>query len=123
MASLFQTKIMYYTLLKSRELEESLFLQNVLFSLLFFAAYRFANFQDTAMTDSVLVHVIAVLVLFATIKLWRLLRLNPKLNLITASLQRAWTDISGFLMVMAIMCVAYSVAVSLCIILFSLKVL
>lgn len=56
-------------------------------------------------------YLIAFLVLLATVKLWHLLRLNPKLHMITATLQRAWTDISGFLVVIAIMFLAYSVAV------------
>ncbi|KAI2662209.1 Polycystic kidney disease protein 1-like 2 [Labeo rohita] len=41
--------------------------------------------------------ILAFLVLLATIKLWHLLRLNPKLHMITSTLQRAWTDISGFI--------------------------
>lgn len=72
---------------------------------------RFASFHETAKADAVLGYLIAFLVLLATVKLWHLLRLNPKLHMITATLQRAWTDISGFLVVMAIMFLAYSIAV------------
>lgn len=72
---------------------------------------RFASFHETAQADAVLGYLIAFLVLLATVKLWHLLRLNPKLNMITATLQRAWTDISGFLVVMTIMFLAYSIAV------------
>uniref|UniRef100_A0AAY4BII6 Polycystic kidney disease 1 like 2a n=1 Tax=Denticeps clupeoides TaxID=299321 RepID=A0AAY4BII6_9TELE len=74
---------------------------------------QFASFHDTANADAVLGYLIAFLVLLATIKLWHLLRLNPKLHLITSTLQRAWTDISGFLVVMAIMFLAYSIACNL----------
>uniref|UniRef100_A0AAY4BIJ4 Polycystic kidney disease 1 like 2a n=1 Tax=Denticeps clupeoides TaxID=299321 RepID=A0AAY4BIJ4_9TELE len=74
---------------------------------------EFASFHDTANADAVLGYLIAFLVLLATIKLWHLLRLNPKLHLITSTLQRAWTDISGFLVVMAIMFLAYSIACNL----------
>lgn len=73
---------------------------------------RFASFYETAKADAVLGYLIAFLVLLATIKLWHLLRLNPKLHMITATLQRAWADISGFLVVMAILFLAYSIAVS-----------
>lgn len=73
---------------------------------------RYASFHETAKADAVLGYLIAFLVLLATIKLWHLLRLNPKLHMITATLQRAWTDISGFLVVMTIMFLAYSIAVS-----------
>ncbi|XP_037646091.1 polycystic kidney disease protein 1-like 2 [Sebastes umbrosus] len=69
---------------------------------------QFASFYETATADSVLQYLIAFLVLLATFKLWHLLRLNPKMNMITAALQRAWTDISGFLVVIVIMFVAYS---------------
>ena len=56
-------------------------------------------------------YLIAFLVLLATVKLWHLMRLNSKLHMITATLQRAWTDISGFLVVITIMTLAYSIAV------------
>uniref|UniRef100_A0A673FY16 Polycystic kidney disease 1 like 2a n=1 Tax=Sinocyclocheilus rhinocerous TaxID=307959 RepID=A0A673FY16_9TELE len=74
---------------------------------------RFASFYETATADAVLGYLIAFLVLLATIKLWHLLRLNPKLHMITSTLQRAWTDISGFIVVMTIMFLAYSIACNL----------
>uniref|UniRef100_A0A3Q3NL01 Polycystic kidney disease protein 1-like 2 n=1 Tax=Labrus bergylta TaxID=56723 RepID=A0A3Q3NL01_9LABR len=73
----------------------------------------YASFHETAKADAVLGYLIAFLVLLATVKLWHLLRLNPKLHMITATLQRAWTDISGFLVVMTIMFLAYSIASNL----------
>jgi len=72
---------------------------------------RFPSFHETATADAVLGYLIAFLVLLATIKLWHLMRLNPKLHMITATLQRAWADISGFLVVITIMFLAYSIAV------------
>ncbi|XP_032371632.1 polycystic kidney disease protein 1-like 2 [Etheostoma spectabile] len=74
---------------------------------------QYASFHETAKADAVLGYLIAFLVLLATVKLWHLLRLNPKLHMITATLQRAWTDISGFLLVMTIMFLAYSIASNL----------
>uniref|UniRef100_A0A3B4T629 Polycystic kidney disease protein 1-like 2 n=1 Tax=Seriola dumerili TaxID=41447 RepID=A0A3B4T629_SERDU len=73
----------------------------------------YASFHETAKADAVLGYLIAFLVLLATVKLWHLLRLNPKLHMITSTLQRAWTDISGFLVVMTIMFLAYSIASNL----------
>lgn len=73
---------------------------------------RHASFHETATADGVLGYLIAFLVLLATVKLWHLLRLNPKLQMISATLRRAWNDISGFLIVMTIMLSAYSIAVS-----------
>lgn len=57
-------------------------------------------------------YIIAFLVLLSTVKLWHLLRLNPKMNMITAALRRAWGDISGFVTVILIMLLAYSIVVS-----------
>ncbi|KAK2854028.1 hypothetical protein Q5P01_006689 [Channa striata] len=74
---------------------------------------QYASFHETAKADAVLGYLIAFLVLLATVKLWHLLRLNPKLHMITATLQRAWTDISGFLVVMTIMFLAYSTSSNL----------
>uniref|UniRef100_A0A8C4TYZ8 Polycystic kidney disease protein 1-like 2 n=1 Tax=Falco tinnunculus TaxID=100819 RepID=A0A8C4TYZ8_FALTI len=71
------------------------------------------SFNETARADAVLGYLIAFLVLLSTVKLWHLLRLNPKLNMITSTLRRAWGDISGFITVIAIMFLAYSVAINL----------
>ncbi|KAM7407743.1 hypothetical protein PAMA_003475 [Pampus argenteus] len=70
---------------------------------------QFASFYETVTADLVLQYLIAFVVLLATIKLWHLLRLNPKMNIITASLQRAWKDMTGFLVVIAIMLMAYAI--------------
>ncbi|XP_069463204.1 polycystin-1-like protein 2 isoform X2 [Ambystoma mexicanum] len=71
------------------------------------------SFDETATADAVLGYLIAFLVLLSTVKLWHLLRLNPKLNMITSTLQRAWGDISGFITVILIMFLAYSIATNL----------
>lgn len=80
--------------------------------LLFFISNSCVSFNETARADAVLGYLIAFLVLLSTVKLWHLLRLNPKLNMITSTLRRAWGDISGFITVIAIMFLAYSIAVS-----------
>ncbi|NXX48353.1 PK1L2 protein, partial [Tricholaema leucomelas] len=71
------------------------------------------SFNETARADAVLGYLIAFLVLLSTVKLWHLLRLNPKLNMITSALRRAWGDISGFITVIIIMFLAYSIATNL----------
>ncbi|XP_041858595.1 polycystic kidney disease protein 1-like 2 [Melanotaenia boesemani] len=71
---------------------------------------QFVSFYDTAMADLLLQYLIAFLILLSTVKLWHLLRLNPKINMMTAALQRAWNDISSFLVIIAIVFVAYSIA-------------
>ncbi|XP_004626039.1 polycystic kidney disease protein 1-like 2 [Octodon degus] len=71
------------------------------------------SFSETAAADAALGYVIAFLVLLSTVKLWHLLRLNPKMNMITSALRRAWGDISGFLAVILILLLAYSIASNL----------
>ncbi|XP_078118997.1 polycystin-1-like protein 2 [Sander vitreus] len=70
---------------------------------------KFASFYDTAKADSTLQYLIAFLVLLASFKLWHLLQLNPKMNMITAALQRAWSDITCYLVLIVIMLLAYSI--------------
>ncbi|XP_024919442.1 polycystic kidney disease protein 1-like 2 [Cynoglossus semilaevis] len=69
---------------------------------------QFASFSETASADSQLQYLIAFLVLLATIKLWHLLGINPKMNMLTATLQRAWEDLSGLILIIMIMFIAYS---------------
>ncbi|XP_055361208.1 polycystic kidney disease protein 1-like 2 [Betta splendens] len=71
---------------------------------------QFASFYNTAATDAQLQYLIAFLVLLSSIKLWHLLRLNPKMYMITAALGRAWDDISSFLVVIVVMFLAYCTA-------------
>nr|XP_033965449.1 LOW QUALITY PROTEIN: polycystic kidney disease protein 1-like 2 [Pseudochaenichthys georgianus] len=71
---------------------------------------QFANFYETASADSLLQYMIAFLVLLSTFKLWHLLRLNAKINMLTAALQRSWSDVSGLLLVIVVMFVAYSIS-------------
>ncbi|KAL7854792.1 hypothetical protein SRHO_G00169820 [Serrasalmus rhombeus] len=74
---------------------------------------RFPSFYETAAADSALGYIIAFLVLLATIKMWHLMRLNAKLSMITSTLQRAWTDISSFIVIIVIMFLAYSITSNL----------
>ncbi|XP_002917769.2 LOW QUALITY PROTEIN: polycystic kidney disease protein 1-like 2 [Ailuropoda melanoleuca] len=71
------------------------------------------SFGETAAADAALGYIIAFLVLLSTVKLWHLLRLNPKMNMITSALSHAWGDISGFIIVILIMLLAYSIASNL----------
>ncbi|KAK7169828.1 hypothetical protein R3I94_000154 [Phoxinus phoxinus] len=74
---------------------------------------QFPSFHDTAVIDATLGYLMAFLVLLACVKLWHLLRLNPKLHLITSSLQRAWNEMSSFIVVIFIILLAYSLSCNL----------
>ncbi|XP_046713583.1 polycystic kidney disease protein 1-like 2 [Silurus meridionalis] len=73
----------------------------------------FPSFYDTASADTSLGYILAFLILLATIKMWHLMRLNTKLNLITCTLKRAWNDISSYIVVLVIMILAYSIVSNL----------
>ncbi|XP_051552576.1 polycystic kidney disease protein 1-like 2 [Myxocyprinus asiaticus] len=74
---------------------------------------QFPSFNDTAIADATLGYLMAFLVLLASVKLWHLLRLNPKLRLITSSLQRAWNELSSFTVVIFIVFLAYALTCNL----------
>ncbi|KAM9302017.1 polycystin-1-like protein 3 [Gastrophryne carolinensis] len=74
---------------------------------------RFVSFYETAMIDTAHGYSVAFLVALMTAKLWRLLNLNPNLHLITVTLQRSWNEISGFLLTILILLVAYAISCNL----------
>uniref|UniRef100_UPI00398E4CF1 polycystin-1-like protein 2 n=1 Tax=Pristiophorus japonicus TaxID=55135 RepID=UPI00398E4CF1 len=69
---------------------------------------RFVSFQELAIINPALNYIIAVLVALTTVKLWCLLNLNPKLHLLTSAMQRAWEELKGLFVIMALLLVAYS---------------
>ncbi|XP_069822233.1 polycystin-1-like protein 3 isoform X2 [Dendropsophus ebraccatus] len=74
---------------------------------------RFVSFYETASLDIMHHYGIAFLVSLLTVKLWRLLNLNPNLHLITMTLKKASNEISGFLLTILILLVAYSISCNL----------
>ncbi|KAK7938673.1 hypothetical protein WMY93_001999 [Mugilogobius chulae] len=78
-----------------------------------FSSRRFPSFSYSASSDLLLQFIVAFLVLLSTVKLWHLLRLNPNMELISSALSRASGDITGFLLVIGLMFVAYATTVSL----------
>ncbi|KAM4723014.1 polycystin-1-like protein 3 [Rhinophrynus dorsalis] len=74
---------------------------------------RFVSLYETATIDCIHGYSVAFLVSLVTVKLWSLLSLNPNLHLITVTLQKAWSEISGFLLTILILLVAYSITCNL----------
>ncbi|KAM8945969.1 polycystin-1-like protein 3 [Pelodytes ibericus] len=74
---------------------------------------RFVSFYETATVDSVHGYSVAFLVALMTVKLWRLLNLNPNLHLITMTLRKAWNELGGFLLTIFILLLAYSISCNL----------
>ncbi|XP_054856260.1 polycystic kidney disease protein 1-like 3 [Eublepharis macularius] len=73
----------------------------------------FVRFSEMAEADAALTYLIAFLVALTTIQLWNLLRLNPRLHLITRTLQVAWDEILGFLLTLLVLLVGYAFACNL----------
>lgn len=58
-----------------------------------------------------LTYLIAFLVALTTVKLWNLLRLNPRMRLISRTLQKAWGETLGFLLTLLVLLTGYAFAV------------
>ncbi|KAH0619745.1 hypothetical protein JD844_000691 [Phrynosoma platyrhinos] len=75
--------------------------------------HRFLSLYEMVEVDATLTHLIAFLVALATVRLWNLLRLNPRMQLITQTLQAAWEDLLGFLLVLLVLLAGYAIACNL----------
>ncbi|XP_072309146.1 polycystin-1-like protein 2 [Eucyclogobius newberryi] len=69
---------------------------------------KFPSFSSSASSNLALQFLVAFVVLLSTVKLWHLLRLNPNMRLISSALNRASGDITGFLLVIGLMLIAYA---------------
>ncbi|KAM4614082.1 polycystin-1-like protein 3 [Discoglossus pictus] len=74
---------------------------------------RYTSLYEIVEVDSAHGYTVAFTVSLMTIKLWRLLNLNPNLHLITMTLKKVWTELSGFLLTILILLVAYSITCNL----------
>lgn len=63
--------------------------------------------------NSAVIHLMGFLVLLATVQLWTLLHLHPRLQVIGRTLTKAWDEVVGFLLVIVILLTGYAMAVSL----------
>uniref|UniRef100_A0A5F8G1V8 Polycystin 1 like 3, transient receptor potential channel interacting n=1 Tax=Monodelphis domestica TaxID=13616 RepID=A0A5F8G1V8_MONDO len=70
---------------------------------------RFTNLHEIVQVTAALTYLIGFLVLLTTIRLWSLLRLNPRLHIISTTLKRAWDEVVGFLLIILILLTGYSI--------------
>ncbi|XP_078236675.1 polycystin-1-like protein 3 [Pogona vitticeps] len=75
--------------------------------------HQFISFYGMAEVDSALTYLIAFLLALTTVKLWNLLRLSPRMYLITQTLQKAWDEVMGFLLVLLVLLAGYSIVCNL----------
>ncbi|XP_051829492.1 polycystic kidney disease protein 1-like 3 [Antechinus flavipes] len=71
---------------------------------------RFISFHEVIQVAFVLTYLLGFLVLLTTIRLWSLLRLNPRLQIISTTLRRAWDEVVGFSLIILILLTGYSIA-------------
>uniref|UniRef100_G3WX93 Polycystin 1 like 3, transient receptor potential channel interacting n=1 Tax=Sarcophilus harrisii TaxID=9305 RepID=G3WX93_SARHA len=71
---------------------------------------RFISFHEVVQVAFALTYLLGFLVLLTTIRLWSLLRLNPRLQIISTTLRRAWDEVVGFLLIILILLTGYSIA-------------
>ncbi|XP_036605967.1 polycystic kidney disease protein 1-like 3 [Trichosurus vulpecula] len=71
---------------------------------------RFISFHEIVQVTCALTYLLGLLVLLSTIRLWSLLRLNPRLQIISTTLKRAWDEVAGFLLIILILLTGYSMA-------------
>lgn len=77
-----------------------------------FLWHRFISFYEAIKVNSAIVHLMGFLVLLATVQLWNLLHHNPRLQVISKTLSKAWDEVVGFLLVILILLTGYAIAVS-----------
>ncbi|XP_059523555.1 polycystin-1-like protein 3 isoform X2 [Myotis daubentonii] len=74
---------------------------------------RFISFYEAVTVNSAVIHLMGFLVLLATVQLWTLLHLNPRLQVIGRTLTKAWDEVVGFLLVIVILLTGYAMAFNL----------
>ncbi|XP_074068655.1 polycystin-1-like protein 3 [Macrotis lagotis] len=74
---------------------------------------RFINFHKTVQMTTALTYLLGFLILLANIRLWTLLRLDPRLQVIGTTLKRIWDEVVGFLLIILILLTGYSIAFNL----------
>ncbi|KAM5296967.1 polycystin-1-like protein 3 [Glossophaga mutica] len=74
---------------------------------------RFINFYETVKVNSAVIHLVGFLLLLATVRLWNLLHHNPRLQVIGRTLNKAWDEMVGFMLVILILLTGYAIAFNL----------
>lgn len=62
--------------------------------------------------NSVATHLMGFLLLFATVRVWDLLRHHARLQVINKTLTKAWDEVLGFIMIIMILLSSYAMTVS-----------
>ncbi|KAM8776480.1 LOW QUALITY PROTEIN: polycystin-1-like protein 3 [Rhynchonycteris naso] len=74
---------------------------------------RFISFQEAVKVNSAVIHLMGFLVPLGTVQLWNLLHCNPRLWVTGRTLNQAWGEVVGFLLVILILLTGYAIAFNL----------
>lgn len=74
--------------------------------------YRFISFYEALKVNSAVTHLMGFLVLLATVQLWDILRHNAQFQVISKTLNKAWDEVVGFILLIVILLSSYAMTVS-----------
>ncbi|KAF6078992.1 polycystin 1 like 3, transient receptor potential channel interacting [Phyllostomus discolor] len=74
---------------------------------------RFINFYEAVKVNAAVIHLMGFLLLLTTVRLWNLLHHNPRLQVIGRTLNKAWDEMVGFMLVILILLTGYAIAFNL----------
>uniref|UniRef100_A0A8C6RIQ7 Polycystic kidney disease 1 like 3 n=1 Tax=Nannospalax galili TaxID=1026970 RepID=A0A8C6RIQ7_NANGA len=74
---------------------------------------RFVNFHEALQVSSAVIYLMGFLVLLATVQLWDLLRHNPQFQVISKTMNKAWDEVVGFLLIILILLTSYAMTFNL----------
>lgn len=77
-----------------------------------FLGYRFISFYEALRVNSAVTHLMGFLLLFATVRVWDLLRHHAQLQVINKTLTKAWDEVLGFILIIMILLSSYAMTVS-----------
>ncbi|XP_051024818.1 polycystic kidney disease protein 1-like 3 [Acomys russatus] len=74
---------------------------------------RFISFSEALKVSSAVTHLMGFLVLLATVQLWDLLRHHARLQIISKTLNKAWDEVVGFMLIITILLSSYAMTFNL----------
>ncbi|XP_049999422.1 polycystin-1-like protein 3 [Alexandromys fortis] len=74
---------------------------------------RFISFYEALKVNSAVTHLMGFLVLLATVQLWDILRHNAQFQLISKTLNKAWDEVVGFILLIVILLSSYAMTFNL----------
>ncbi|XP_075834133.1 polycystin-1-like protein 3 [Microtus pennsylvanicus] len=74
---------------------------------------RFISFYEALKVNSAVTHLMGFLVLLATVQLWDILRHNAQFQLISKTLNKAWDEVVGFILLIVTLLSSYAMTFNL----------